>query len=112
MSYLTVFLGSGAGGAMRHGINLVANRISGDAFPLGTLFVNVAGSFVMGIIIEYLALRGTATQYLRFSLDTALLFERGQPEMAGHCALASTVLSIAALFLGLFAIRNLPQVLQ
>lgn len=128
MNYLIVFLGAGVGGAMRHGVNLAANRISSDAFPLGTLFVNVVGSFIMGIIIEYLALRGAAPQHLRlflttgvlggfttfsaFSLDTALLFERGQPETAALYAMASVALSIAALFLGIFIIRGLSQALQ
>ena len=50
MGYLIVFLGGGAGAAIRHGMNIGVARVLGTAFPYGTLIINVTGSFVMGLI--------------------------------------------------------------
>ena len=47
MLYLIVFLGAGIGGALRHGVNVGAARLFGYGFPLGTLIVNIAGSFLI-----------------------------------------------------------------
>ena len=98
MGYLIVFLGGGLGAALRHGVNLAAARMLGTAFPYGTLLVNVSGSFIMGLVAAYFAFKGDATQHWRlflttgilggyttfsaFSLDAALLYERGEIGMA------------------------------
>src|SRR5438128_4980752 len=92
MLYLIVFLGAGIGGALRHGVNVAAARLFGFGFPYGTLMVNVAGSFAMGLLAGYFAFRPGIGQHLRlflttgilggvttfsaFSLDAALLVER------------------------------------
>ena len=47
---LIVFLGAGIGGTLRYGVNLLAIRLLGEAFPFGTFAINVAGSFVMGCV--------------------------------------------------------------
>ena len=113
-----VFLGAGIGGALRHGVNVWAARAFGYGFPFGTLIVNVAGSFIMGLAVGFFAYRaGLVPQHMRlflttgvlggfttfsaFSLDTALLFERHNYAMALTYALGSVVASIAALFVGL-----------
>ncbi|MEY9102732.1 fluoride ion exporter CrcB/FEX [Sinorhizobium fredii] len=62
MAYLLVFLGAGMGGAMRHGVNQFAAQLLGVAFPFGTLAINVAGSFAMGLLAEYLTLHGQLPQ--------------------------------------------------
>lgn len=122
-AFLIVFLGAGIGGALRHGVNLAALKLSGAGFPLGTLGVNIAGSFLMGLIVEWFALRadpgqmwrlflttgllGGFTTFSSFSLDTVLMIERGATTSAGLYALASVIASVAALFLGLLLIRAL-----
>src|SRR6185295_5506749 len=98
MLYLIVFLGAGIGGALRHGVNVGAVRLLGYGFPTGTLIVNVAGSFVMGLLAGYFAFRpgipqdarlflttgvlGGFTTFSAFSLDTALLIERNAYSLA------------------------------
>src|SRR3954447_1427630 len=114
MGFLIVFVGGGLGAALRHGVNLAAARILGTAFPFATLFENVSGSLMMGLLAGYFAFRGGPTQHWQlflttgilggyttfsaFSLDAALLYERGALGMAALYALASVLLSIAGLF--------------
>src|SRR3954447_22961838 len=122
MGFLIVFLGGGLGAALRHGINLVSARLLGLEFPYHTLIINITGSAVMGLIAGYFAFKGDASQHWRlflttgilggyttfsaFSLDAALLYERGAPGLAALYVLASVILSIAGLFAGLALIRN------
>ena len=49
---------------------------------------------------------GGFTTFSAFSLEAALMLERRQTAMAGGYVLASVVLSIAALFLGLMVARR------
>ena len=122
MGYLIVFLGGGIGAALRHGINLAVARMLGTAFPYGTLLINISGSFIMGLIAAYFAFKGDASQHWRlflttgilggyttfsaFSLDVALLYERGETGMAALYVLASVAVSIVALFAGMALVRN------
>ena len=122
MGFLIVFLGGGIGAALRHGINLVVGRTLGTAFPYSTLIINVTGSLVMGLIAGYFAFKGDASQHWRlflttgilggyttfsaFSLDAALLYERGELGLSALYVVASVALSIAGLFAGLALVRN------
>jgi CrcB protein len=122
MVYLIVFLGGGIGAALRHGVNIAAARLLGTAFPYGTMTVNVVGSLVMGLLAAYFAFKGDASQHWRlflatgvlggfttfsaFSLDAALLYERGEVALAAFYVAASVVVSIAALFAGFAVVRN------
>jgi CrcB protein len=123
MAFLIVFLGGGLGAALRHGVNLTSARLLGTAFPYATLFENVTGSLVMGLLAAYFAFKGDASQHWRlffttgilggyttfsaFSLDTALLYERGELGLAAFYVLASVGLSIVGLFVGLAVVRQL-----
>jgi CrcB protein len=123
MGYLIVFLGGGLGAALRHGVNIFAARFAGTSFPYGTLSINIAGSLAMGLIAEYFALKGGLPQHWRlflttgilggfttfsaFSLEAALLYERGQLAGAAVYVVASVVLAIGALFAGLAIVRML-----
>lgn len=120
---MIVALGSGIGGALRHAVNVAAARVMGTGWPYGTFAVNIVGSFAMGLIAGYFALRGSASQrwllflttgvlggfttFSAFSLDVTLLFERGQPGGTASYLLGSVALSIAALLLGLAIVRRL-----
>ncbi len=121
--FLIVFAGAGFGGALRHGVNLVAARMLGVDFPFGTFAVNVLGSLAMGLLAGYFAFKGDAAQGWRlflatgvlggfttfsaFSLDVALLWERGIRHIAALYILGSVALSLGALFFGLWLARSL-----
>ncbi len=122
--YLLVFLGAGLGGALRHLTNLVTQRAVGPDLPVSTLVVNVLGSLTLGAIAGHFAVRGHGSQALQlflttgilggfttfsaFSLEAALLWERGQ--VLGFVVFvgASVILSIAAVFAGLALVRWHP----
>jgi fluoride exporter len=122
-SYLLVFVGGGIGASLRHAVNMISARGLGTAFPWGTFIINISGSLVMGLIAGYLAFKGGASQPWRlflmtgilggyttfsaFSLDAALLYERGEIASALFYVLGSVVLSIAGLFAGLALVRHL-----
>ena len=122
MSYFIVFLGAGIGGMMRHGANAAVTRALGPAFPYGIMIVNVAGCLAMGLIAGWFAFRGQAgqdwrlflttgilggfTTFSAFSLDTALLWERGEPALAALYVIGSVVLSLAGVFTGLWLVRH------
>ncbi len=123
MNYLLVFIGGGLGSSLRHTINMVSTRYLGTAFPYHTFIINITGSIVMGLIAGYLAFKGDAAQSWRlflmtgilggyttfsaFSLDTAMLYERGEIGLAVLYVLGSVVISIAGLFAGLALVRHL-----
>lgn len=122
-SYLVVFFGGGLGAMLRHLVNVTCARCIGTAFPYGTFIINISGSTVMGLIAGYLAFKGEASQPWRlflmtgilggyttfsaFSLDAALLYERGEIGLAALYVVGSVVLSILGLFAGLALVRHL-----
>ncbi|MGH8762876.1 MAG: fluoride efflux transporter CrcB [Nitrosospira sp.] len=122
-AFLAVFLGAGIGGALRHAVNLAALKLLGSGFPFGTVAVNIIGSFIMGLAIGWFALKtdpgqmwrlflttgilGGFTTFSAFSLDAALLIERGAYAMASVYILTSLIASVGGLFLGLLFVRQL-----
>ena len=122
MGFLVVFLGGGIGAALRHGVNLLSVRLFGTSFPYGTLFENVSGSLLMGMLAAYFAFKGDASQHWRlflttgilggyttfsaFSLEVVLLYQRGDLALAGLYVLASVIFSIVGLFGGLLLVRQ------
>lgn len=120
---LLVALGGALGSGLRHLTNLAALRFLGPAFPWGTLTVNVVGGFLMGLFVELLARRfggsaelrlfvatgilGGYTTFSAFTLDFAVLYERGALVQAFGYAAMSVVLAIAALFLGMWVAKSL-----
>ena len=110
-------LGSGA----RHLVNVGMGRWLGSGFPWWTFCVNVSGCFLMGVLIESLALKFQASTDLRtllatgvlggyttfsaFSLDYSYLMGRGEHVAAGLYLFGSVGLSILGLYVGLWLTR-------
>ena len=109
-----VALGGGMGAAARHLVGLASLRALGPAFPYGTLIVNVLGSLLMGLLVEWLARRGTPlrpllaagflggfTTFSTFSLDAVALWERGEGTVAAAYVIGSVFLGVGGLIAGL-----------
>jgi CrcB protein len=118
-----VIAGGGIGAGLRHGMNIGAARLLGTEFPWGTFAVNIIGSFLIGIVAAWFAFRNDAasqslrlflttgilggfTTFSAFSLDFALLFERGEIMAAVWYVVGSVGLSLLAIFAGLWLVRS------
>lgn len=118
-----VFLGGGIGSIARHGVNMLSARLFGLQFPWGTFAVNLIGSFVIGWLAAFFAFRAGAawtqstriflitgvlggfTTFSSFSLDFAMLAERGAIAQAVFYVLGSVGISLVAIFAGLYVGR-------
>ena len=114
MMYLMIALG-GALGALARFV------VSGwFAFPIGTLAVNIVGSFVMGVVFVYFSARGmdraalffmtgclgAFTTFSMFSLDVFKLIEAERLAQAAGYVAISVIGAVAALFIGVFIAKG------
>jgi len=120
--YLWVALGGAIGASGRFFVTSMTGRFIGHGFPWGTMTVNVVGSFVMGALISFMAIKWSAggemraflitgvlggfTTFSAFSLDFATLIERKETVAALAYAAGSVGLSLLAIFAGLAFMRT------
>lgn len=121
MILLAVGVGGGLGALVRYFAAGAIQSAAWPGYPWGIFVVNITGGFVMGLIVELSALKisltpemraflttgvlGGYTTFSTFSLDSVLLIERGQYGTAAVYVVGSTVLSILAVFAGLWIVR-------
>lgn len=112
---LAVALGGAFGSVLRYGTSQWILTIVGRGFPWGTLFVNVLGSLAIGLLFAFFASRpgapawrafllvgvlGGFTTFSTFSIETALLLERGEAGKALANVLASVLACVGAAYSG------------
>ena len=118
---LFVALGGAIGAVGRYAAVGAVEAFVGTAFPFGTLFVNVIGSFAMGAFIEVSALAwspghelramivigvlGAFTTFSAFSLDAVTLLTRGEQALALLYIGGSVLASILVLYAGMAVTR-------
>ena len=112
MQWFAIAFGGAIGAILRHLITVWAHPVFNGKFPLGTLIVNVTGSFLIGIayvaIVEramlgpewrlllMTGLFGALTTFSTFSLESLMLWHNGQPLTALGYVAISLVLCLAA----------------
>ena len=120
---LAIAAGGALGALARHFLAQQVSLLAGGGFPYGILAVNVIGCFLMGVLVEASALvwqpgaalrafmavgfLGAFTTFSTFSLDVALLYERGELALAGLYVALSVLLSVGGLFFGIWLVRTL-----
>lgn len=127
MTYLWVGIGGALGSIARYSCASLAVRWLGPAFPWGTLFVNVTGSFVIGLLASLVTAHGRAavtgdmrafllvgvlggfTTFSSFSLDTLNAARTGAWLTAGANVVGSVVLCLTAVWLGYLVAGTLSR---
>lgn len=122
---LYVALGGALGAWLRFAVGTVLGRLGTPpaAFPWATLTVNVLGSLAMGMLAGWLArhdsggetwrlllgvgVLGGFTTFSAFSLELALMIERGSLAAAAGYSAVSILAGVAGLFAGLAFVRSL-----
>ena len=118
MTYMWIAIGSALGGVARHWCTMLGTALFGAAFPWGTLFINILGSFVIGLffaltgpegrfdvpldarLFVMTGICGGYTTFSAFSLQTLVLFQEGHWGRGGAYIVASVVLCLVAVWIG------------
>jgi len=111
-----VSVGGALGALARYGL-LRAFPVGAGTFPTTTFVINVVGAFVLTVLLEWLVRRGTPEHWLRvfvgigvlgafttfstFATELALLWRDHERSTAIAYAVASVVVGVLAVYLGL-----------
>jgi CrcB protein len=107
MSAVWFILAAAGGASVR---TLALSNLNRPAFPFGTLVVNAAGSFALGVVAgwsEFLALvfgvalLGSLTTFSTFTVETTALWLEHRRALAATYALATTAAAVGAAWAGL-----------
>jgi CrcB protein len=123
MRTCAVALGGLLGSVARFWLSGAVQRVNGSDFPVGTLAVNILGSFAIGLVMALSLERGTPgptarlfltvgfcggfTTMSTFSYETLALLRDGQTAFALANIALSMVASLAAAWLG-YALGRVP----
>ncbi len=118
---LLATMGGALGAGARHLVNVGFARWLGPSFPWSTVFINIFGSLLMGLVLETLVLRcngsvdlriflatgilGGFTTFSAFSMDAVTLIQRGDMASAALYIGGSVMFSILGLYAGLSIAR-------
>ncbi len=119
---LLVAMGGAIGATARYLLSGFALRTLGPGMPWGTFSANILGSFLLGILVGWLAFKGDAgthwkmllgtgmmggfTTFSTFSLETVMMIERKAYSQAALYAFGSLALGVVAMFVGLMIARK------
>ena len=123
MKIILVIAAGGALGAVgRYAVMVGAGQWAGFGFPYGTIVVNIVGSFLLGVLVEIMALVWTPSEEMRvflvvgvlgafttfsnFSFDTVALIQRNELGLAALYVAGSVILSVVGFFAGLTVLRQ------
>lgn len=120
-----VGIGAAIGGMARFLLGAFIQQRAGADFPMGTLLINITGSFVLGFVMRYALQSGMLSPELRallttgfcggyttfstFSYETALLIEDGEYSRAALYIGLSVGVALAFIFLGFIAAQRLLE---
>ena len=121
MAWLMVAVGGGLGSVLRYGAQRIAANYAGPETVMGTLAVNLAGSFILGFLMTLLLVRfpvsaevrifltvgilGGFTTFSTLSYQTVQLLEVNSPITALGGLAANVILGLALAYAGILLAR-------
>ena len=123
LQLLVIGCGGAVGALMRYGLGLRIGLLTGSDFPWGTLFVNIVGCFLAGLLLTLFVTRmplndllrngiqigllGGFTTFSAFSIEAIVLFDQGLWLRGVLYIIASVIVSLLGAYLGMSVGRNL-----
>ncbi len=120
---ILIAIGGAAGAVLRYGASLSVYSLLGRGFPYGTLFVNVSGSLLMGLLSVMMLERfdigpewraavlvgvlGSFTTFSTFSIETLNLLEQGDVMRATLNIVLSVLVCLVAVWFGVLIGRQI-----
>ncbi|HWP82179.1 MAG TPA: fluoride efflux transporter CrcB [Bacteroidota bacterium] len=119
---LFIAVGGSLGAVARYGLSTLVYHSTGETFPWGTLVVNLTGSFVIGVVIELfdtaiiptewrsfitIGFLGAYTTFSTYTLETVNLLRDGELKLATFNIVASNLMGILFVVLGIYSFRFL-----
>ncbi len=114
--YLWVSLGGIFGACARYFLSRLTARLVGTSFPWGTLFINLSGSFILGLFLVYttekafvdprwrlmiaIGFCGAFTTFSSYAFESMVYFEQGHWSLFAGNVLANNILCLAAVLGG------------
>lgn len=120
MKFFMIALGGATGALLRYLLSGLVYKFITPTFPWGTLFVNVLGSYFMGLLTAYsnvsivssnlkslvlIGLIGAFTTFSTFMLETYRLFQDNEIKLALYYLIFSNIIGLCFLFLGFVSVR-------
>ena len=115
-SLLWISLGAVGGANLRYWIGRWSSRLCGTSFPFGTLFINVTGSFLLGLFLVWTSERvladpkwrllfaigfcGSYTTFSSYAFETMAYFEQGNWALFAWNIVANNLICLAAVLAG------------
>lgn len=122
-TYIAVAVGGAVGAVSRHWLSTLIETYNSSRFPYGTFWVNVIGSFLIGVCFIVFAEKlqlidqwrplivigflGALTTFSTYSLAALLLFQQGHYNTVLFYVLSSVLLCLFAAFCGMHLTRIL-----
>jgi fluoride exporter len=116
VAYLWIALGAVLGASARYLVSGFVSKLFSSSFPLGTLLINITGSFCLGFFLTWTAERvlldprwrwlfavgfcGSYTTFSSYAFESFALFEQGQWLLLGANILASNLLCLLSVLAG------------
>lgn len=124
MKFLYLVLGGSIGAVLRYLVSLFSVRYLAWGLPMGTLLVNLTGSFLIGFafvflgreqialnlrVFLFIGIFGSFTTFSTYMFESYEMFKAGAAKLAVFYILLSNILGLVMVFLGFYLAQNIGK---